>query len=253
MLTNAFTKSALVASLLLGTSALAQAQTHQESTAPTAGGTESSAPAAPTGTPGTPPKAERNRTGSTKSSETTPNQPGTTKSSETGANQPGTPTSSQATPNQTGRTQSSEVGQNGTGATKSSESAAPGKSTAESAPSRSGNSVEPGQAPATAGADRNNAAPSSSASTATKSNLSTSQKTEIRNTIISDNSAPRANNVEISLSVGVAVPPTVRFAPLPPRIVSIEPAWRGYEYFVYRDEIVIIEPGTRRIVAILVS
>jgi len=32
----------------------------------------------------------------------------------------------------------------------------------------------------------------------------------------------------------------------------IELAWRGPVYFVYREEIVIVDPHTRRIVAVLV-
>jgi hypothetical protein len=38
---------------------------------------------------------------------------------------------------------------------------------------------------------------------------------------------------------------------LPPVLVEINPQWRGYRYFVYNDEIVIIEPDTLRIVAVL--
>jgi hypothetical protein len=38
---------------------------------------------------------------------------------------------------------------------------------------------------------------------------------------------------------------------LSPILVEIEPRWRGYMYFVYQDEIIIVEPGTLRIVAVL--
>jgi len=47
------------------------------------------------------------------------------------------------------------------------------------------------------------------------------------------------------------VPRSVHFVALPPVLVSIEPEWRGYRYFVYNDEIVIIDPATLRIVAVL--
>ena len=47
------------------------------------------------------------------------------------------------------------------------------------------------------------------------------------------------------------VPRTVRVAPVPVDDVEIQPAWRGYMYFVYEDEIIIVEPGTLRIVAVL--
>ena len=38
---------------------------------------------------------------------------------------------------------------------------------------------------------------------------------------------------------------------LPPRVVEIYLAWRGYHYFLVGDRIVIVEPGTLRIVAII--
>jgi hypothetical protein len=34
-------------------------------------------------------------------------------------------------------------------------------------------------------------------------------------------------------------------------LVEINPGWRGYEYFIINEQIVIIEPGTLRIVAVL--
>jgi len=43
----------------------------------------------------------------------------------------------------------------------------------------------------------------------------------------------------------------VRFAPIPASIIVIEPAWRGYDYFLVREEIVIIDPATMEIVAII--
>ena len=38
---------------------------------------------------------------------------------------------------------------------------------------------------------------------------------------------------------------------MPTTIVEIHPAWRGYMYFVVDDEIIIVEPGTLRIVAVI--
>ena len=52
--------------------------------------------------------------------------------------------------------------------------------------------------------------------------------------------------------VGTVVPRSVRIAPLPATLVSIEPSWRGYMYFVYNEEIVIVEPGTLRIVEVII-
>jgi hypothetical protein len=38
---------------------------------------------------------------------------------------------------------------------------------------------------------------------------------------------------------------------LPPRVVEIYPAWRGYHFFIVGDQIVIVEPGSLRIVAVI--
>ncbi|HEY1798186.1 MAG TPA: DUF1236 domain-containing protein [Stellaceae bacterium] len=167
----------------------------------------------------------------------------------------------QAEPQKATQAEPQKAAPNQPGATRSSEVAGHGGSTTESTPNRtsghsdmttSGSSTETGKTPAN-GAGGNGANASASASATATVNLTTTQKTEIHNTIINNHNAPRANNLGISLNVGVAVPPAVQFAPLPPRIVEIAPAWRGYDYFLYGEEIVVIEPGTRRIVAILVG
>jgi len=80
--------------------------------------------------------------------------------------------------------------------------------------------------------------------------LTTEQKTTIRKTVLTS-SAPRVTNVNFDIKIGVVIPRTVRVAPLPVTIVEIEPEWRGYMYFVSGDEIIIVEPSTLRIVAVL--
>jgi hypothetical protein len=81
--------------------------------------------------------------------------------------------------------------------------------------------------------------------------LTTEQKTTIRKTVLTS-SAPRVTNVNFEIKVGVVVPRTVRVAPLPATIIEIEPEWRGYMYFVSGDEIIIVNPRTLAIVAVLV-
>jgi len=80
--------------------------------------------------------------------------------------------------------------------------------------------------------------------------LTTEQKTKIRTTVLTS-SAPRVTNVNFDIKIGTVVPRTVRVAPLPATIIEIEPEWRGFMYFVYADEIIVVEPGTLRIVAVL--
>ncbi|MCC2608471.1 DUF1236 domain-containing protein [Neorhizobium petrolearium] len=80
--------------------------------------------------------------------------------------------------------------------------------------------------------------------------ISTEQKTEIRNVLVENRVEPA--DIDVDVSVGVAVPQTVELHPLPPRIVEIVPAYRGYEYFVLADgRIIIVEPATHEVVYIL--
>jgi Protein of unknown function (DUF1236) len=81
-------------------------------------------------------------------------------------------------------------------------------------------------------------------------NLTTEQRTTIRQTVLTP-SAPRATNINFSISVGTVVPSTVRVVEVPDTIIKIRPAWKGYRYFVYNDEIIIVEPRTLKIVAVL--
>ena len=75
--------------------------------------------------------------------------------------------------------------------------------------------------------------------------LTTEQKTTFRD------SGPKVTSVNFNIRVGVAVPRTVKFAPVPASIIEIQPAWRGYMYFVYEDEIIIVHPRTLKIVAVI--
>jgi peptidoglycan hydrolase-like protein with peptidoglycan-binding domain len=80
--------------------------------------------------------------------------------------------------------------------------------------------------------------------------LSSEQQTHIRETILSRGNAPRVDNVSIALNVGTVVPRDVRIVAVPEELIAIKPQWRGDEYFIVRDEIVIVDRG-HRIVAVL--
>jgi hypothetical protein len=82
-------------------------------------------------------------------------------------------------------------------------------------------------------------------------NLAPEQRTKIRSVIVADRSAPRVDHVDFDLNVGVAVPRTVRLAAIPSTIVEIEPRWRGFEYFLVGDEIVVVDPASLQIVAVI--
>ncbi len=88
-------------------------------------------------------------------------------------------------------------------------------------------------------------------STSASATLNAEQKTKIHQVIISDRSAPRVASVNFQLNVGVAVPRSVRLARVPTSIIEIQPSWRGFEYFLVGDEIVIVDPRTMQIVAVI--
>lgn len=52
------------------------------------------------------------------------------------------------------------------------------------------------------------------------------------------------------MQLGVQVPQDVKHYPVPPDVVEIHPRWRGYNYILVANEILIIDPGTREIVEI---
>jgi Protein of unknown function (DUF1236) len=82
-------------------------------------------------------------------------------------------------------------------------------------------------------------------------NLTPEKRTRIHEVIVNERNAPRVRSPNFSVSVGTRVPRTVRFAALPRTIVDIEPEWRGFEYFMIADRMVIIDPRSMEIVAIV--
>jgi hypothetical protein len=81
--------------------------------------------------------------------------------------------------------------------------------------------------------------------------LSSDQKTKVRQHFGSEIKSKSITNVNFSISVGTVVPRSVHVYTVPADIVEIVPAYRGYKYVVVRDEILILEPDTLRIVAII--
>lgn len=120
----------------------------------------------------------------------------------------------------------------------------------QSQDNKSGTGTQQSQGVQDSGAKQGTAAQNGGAMQSKSVSLTTEQKTTIRTTVI--NTGPRVTNVNFDVKVGVVVPRTVRIAPLPATLVTIEPSWRGYMYFVYNDEIIIVEPRTLRIIEVIV-
>jgi Protein of unknown function (DUF1236) len=81
--------------------------------------------------------------------------------------------------------------------------------------------------------------------------FTTEQRTKIRETVLRGSSVPRVSKVDFDVRIGTAVPRSVHIVAVPETIVEIHPAWRGFMYFVYNDEIIVVEPGSLKIVAVL--
>jgi hypothetical protein len=58
-------------------------------------------------------------------------------------------------------------------------------------------------------------------------------------------------NVSVDVSIGADLPGELDVRPLPPAVIALVPEYRGYDYVVVRDEIVIVEPSTRRVVEMI--
>lgn len=81
--------------------------------------------------------------------------------------------------------------------------------------------------------------------------ITTEQRTQIT-TVIKQQSVKPVTNVNFSISVGAKIPRgSVTFHALPAQVVTIYPEWRGYEYILVGSEIIVVNPRTLEIVAVL--
>lgn len=108
-----------------------------------------------------------------------------------------------------------------------------------------------GQAQQPAGKQENRTGTASTTGSArSQVQVTQQQKTEIHQRI-SQVHVQRIEHPQFSVSVGVAVPRSVHIEVLPPEIVEIVPEYQGFDYVVVGDEIVIIDPGSLEIVAVI--
>ncbi|KMO13447.1 hypothetical protein QR79_27220, partial [Methylobacterium indicum] len=82
------------------------------------------------------------------------------------------------------------------------------------------------------------------------SRLDTTKRTEFRQTIVRSGVRP-LTGVNFALRAGVAVPRSVTLHALPPAILTLVPAYRGFQYVLVGDDIVIIDPDTYEIVDVI--
>ncbi|MCA1434933.1 DUF1236 domain-containing protein [Bradyrhizobium sp. BRP20] len=110
------------------------------------------------------------------------------------------------------------------------------------------------QAPATSGTNQAQQAPSAptsnQAAAQTDVNLNKQQETKISASISHLNVRP-LTNVNFALNVGTVVPRDVHLSTLPPDVVEIVPQYRGYSFALVKDQIVVVDPATYKIVTVL--
>ncbi len=80
--------------------------------------------------------------------------------------------------------------------------------------------------------------------------LSTEQHAKIRDTLRSGK-AERLTNVPFSTRVGEVIPGSVHRYGLPISVLEYAPQYRDYEYILVGDDILIVDPRTLRIVAVI--
>jgi hypothetical protein len=82
-------------------------------------------------------------------------------------------------------------------------------------------------------------------------NIRADQRTRIHDVIVSRRDIPRVNRVDFDIRVGTVIPRNVRLVSVPEEVVRIFPRFRRHRVFVVENEVVIVEPATLRIVAVL--
>jgi hypothetical protein len=82
--------------------------------------------------------------------------------------------------------------------------------------------------------------------------ISSEQKTKVISAFGGHRVAP-ARDIGVAVNVGVVVPRSVHFYPMPEEIVTIVPDYRGYEYFMIDDShVAIVDPDSLEVVDVIV-
>jgi hypothetical protein len=256
---------ATTAAVALATSALAQSSSSTSSSNPSAAQRQqdstSTTPSSSTSTPSSNSSLGSAQTNpSTNSAQTQPpsstgqSAAGQTSNSGTGTNTTQAPTSNNST-NQAPTSQPSNQtnppsnqAQTNPPANNQTQSANPPASGTNQAQSPTGRgSTNTAQQPNN---QQNTADRSSNTNVNASVNINDQQRTRISTSISHLNVQP-LTNVNFSMSVGTVVPRDVRLQPLPADVVEIVPQYRGYNFVLVKDEIVIVEPSSYKIVAVL--
>jgi len=126
---------------------------------------------------------------------------------------------------------------------------APGAAPQESSPANKSNmDNSPAASPSTKSSSEQNRATTGQGA-AGSAKLTTEQRTKI-SSVIREQKVERVN-LNVSVSVGTRIPASVHVHPLPQQVIVIYPEWRGFDYILVGEQIVIINPRTHEIVAVI--
>jgi hypothetical protein len=81
----------------------------------------------------------------------------------------------------------------------------------------------------------------------TAQQIPAAKQDKIREAVRKEN-VENISHVDFALNVGVIVPQRYQFHPLPSELIAEVPEYRGYDYLVINDEIVIVQPESHKIV-----
>ena len=153
------------------------------------------------------------------------------------------PDKSKETTGQTPKSEKSDMGQRTPGGTPQESSPANG-----GVKNKSNTDNSPAASPSTKSSSEENRATTGQGA-AGSAKLTTEQRTKI-STVIKSQKVERVN-LNVSVSVGTRIPTSVHVHTLPQEVIVIYPEWRGYDYILVGEQIVIISPRTHEIVAII--
>jgi hypothetical protein len=232
--------------LVLGTAAFAQSPTNSPTTAEPQTSTPSSSPSSTTTQP------SKSTTQSTQPSNSTTSQsapaasssPSQAQSSPPAAQPSGSAPPSQAQTNPPANNQAQTNAPANNQAQQTPNSGNANTNTAQPAQSNTNTAQQPAQS------KQPNTAQSSSTNVNASVNINDQQRTRLSQSFARVNVQP-LSNVNFSLSVGAVIPRDVRLHPLPADVVEVVPQYRGYNFVMVRDEIVIVDPATYKIVTVL--
>jgi len=80
--------------------------------------------------------------------------------------------------------------------------------------------------------------------------LNAEQRARLREILAARRDIPRVSNLS-DIRVNAVIPRSVRLAAIPEEVVRIYPRFRRHQAFIYRNEMVVVDPLTSRIVAVL--